>query len=55
MLVTPEVAALLDPNKQYGIWWFNRQRHTFKQVVEITSEGRIYRKKKKALDKPRNE
>jgi hypothetical protein len=55
MLVTPEVAALLDPDKNYGIWWFNRQRHTVKQVVESTSEGRIYRKRKKVLDKPRNE
>jgi site-specific DNA recombinase len=54
-LIAPEVAARLDPNKSYGIWWFNRQRHTFKQVAENTPEGRIYRKKKKAMDKPRNE
>src|SRR3712207_7940090 len=38
-LVTPEVAAQLDPDKSYGIWWFNRQRHTFKQVVENTTRS----------------
>ncbi|HEX8260371.1 MAG TPA: recombinase family protein [Rubrobacteraceae bacterium] len=54
-LVTPEVAAQLDPDKSYGIWWFNRQRHTFKQVVENTTEGKVYRKQKKSVDKPRNE
>ena len=25
-LVSPEAAATLDPNKRYGIYWFNRQR-----------------------------
>ncbi len=54
-LVTPEVAAQLDPDKSYGIWWFNRKRHTFEQVVKNTPEGKVYRKKKKAVDKPRNE
>jgi hypothetical protein len=54
-LVTPEVAARLDPYKSYGIWWFNRKRHTSKQVAENTSEGKVYRRKRKTLDKPRNE
>ena len=27
-LVLPEVAAKLDPDKRYGIWWFNRERAT---------------------------
>jgi hypothetical protein len=43
----------LDPYKRYGIWWFNRQRHTFKQVVENTPEGKVYRRRKKVVDKPR--
>ena len=55
VLVAPEVAAQLDPNKSYGIWWFNRQRHTFKQVAENTPEGKVYRRKKTAVGKPRNE
>ena len=54
-LVTPEVVTRLDPSESYGIWWYNRQRHTFKQVAENTPEGRVYRRKKKAVDKPQNE
>ena len=54
-LVTPKVAARLSPDKSHGIWWFNRQRHTFKQIVENTPEGKVYRKQKKTVDKPRNE
>jgi site-specific DNA recombinase len=26
-LVSPEVAARLDPAKEYGVYWFNRKRH----------------------------
>ncbi len=26
-LVSPEVAARLDPAKRYGVYWFNRKRH----------------------------
>jgi site-specific DNA recombinase len=44
-LVAPEVAARLDPNKRYGIWWWGRQRHVHKQVVESKPIGeRRYRK-----------
>ena len=25
-LATPEVAARLDPQKRYGVWWFNRRK-----------------------------
>jgi hypothetical protein len=54
-LVTPEVASRLDPDKSYSIWWFNRERHTLKQVVENTPEGKVCRKKKKTVSKPQNE
>jgi site-specific DNA recombinase len=54
-LVTPEVAAQLQRNKSYGVWWFNRKRHTSKQVMENTPEGKVYRTKKKSVDRPRNE
>jgi len=33
-LVSPEVAASLDPNKSYGIWWFNRERWRRTKVSE---------------------
>ena len=54
-LVTPGVAARLEPDKSYGICWFNRQRHTYKQVAQDSPEGKVYRKKKAATDRPRNE
>jgi site-specific DNA recombinase len=54
-LVTPEVAARLDPDKRYGIWWFNRERWTSRQVAEISDHGRIYRRKIKAVPKPKEE
>jgi site-specific DNA recombinase len=31
-LVAPEVADRLDPEKRYGIWWFNRRRKRTRQV-----------------------
>ncbi len=44
-LVAPEVAARLDSNEQYGIWWWGRKRHVHKQVVENEPTGeRRYRK-----------
>ena len=54
-LVTPGVAARLEPDKSYGICWFNRKRHTYKQVAQDSPEGKVYRKKKAATDRPRNE
>jgi site-specific DNA recombinase len=44
-LVAPEVAARLDPDGLYGIWWFNRRRTTTTQVAVTGSEGREYKKK----------
>ena len=54
-LVAPEVAARFDPHRSYGIYWFNRKRHTLKRIAEDTLEGRAYRTKKKSVDRPRNE
>lgn len=34
-VVTPEVAARLDPALRYGIWWFNRRRTEIKHVSEM--------------------
>ena len=44
-LVSPEVAARLDPDKRYGVWWYNRQRVKWSQVAEARPEGRTYRKR----------
>ncbi len=54
-VVTPEVAARLDPTLNYGIWWFNRRRTETKQVSEMGPEGRRYRRRIKVTDKPRSE
>src|SRR5215216_1244564 len=46
-LIAPEVAARLDPRKEYGVQWYNRQRVTVRTVTEPNGdEGRRYRKKR---------
>jgi site-specific DNA recombinase len=55
-LVSGEVAARLDPEKRYGIWWFNRERVTLSQVAESADElGRRYRRRVKRTSKPASE
>jgi site-specific DNA recombinase len=54
-LVAPEVAARLDPDKLYGIWWFNRRRTTTTQVAVAGPEGRKYKKKSSVAYKEKNE
>jgi site-specific DNA recombinase len=54
-LVTPEVATRLDPKKRYGIWWFNRQRVSTKQVSETLENGRRYRTKRGFATRPKEE
>ena len=56
-LVSPEVAALLDRDRRYGIWWFNRERWRRTKVSEppSTGEGRVYRSKVVSVPRPREE
>lgn len=54
-LVSSEVASRLDPDKLYGVWWYNRQRVTRTQVSEVGSQGRTYRKRGRYSIKDRNE
>jgi site-specific DNA recombinase len=44
-LISSEVAAHLDPEKRYGVWWFNRRRTARKQVAASGPNGREYRSK----------
>jgi hypothetical protein len=44
-LLTPEVAATLNPDERYGVWWCNRQRVKWSQVSEASPQGRIYRRR----------
>jgi site-specific DNA recombinase len=50
------VAGGLDPNKRYGIWWFNRRRTRRTQVSEQGPNGeRTYRKKGQYVHRPKEE
>jgi site-specific DNA recombinase len=54
-LVSPEVAARLDPNECYGVWWFNVRRITARQVAEAGSGERRYRRRTTTVIKPKVE
>jgi site-specific DNA recombinase len=55
-LVTPEVAARLDPAKEYGIQWFNRKKVSVHTVTEPDGNGgRRYRKRNYVTLRPREE
>jgi hypothetical protein len=56
-LVSPEVAALLDRDRRYGIWWFNRERWRRTKISEpsSTGEGCVYRWKVISTPRPREE
>jgi site-specific DNA recombinase len=48
-IVSPEVAARLDPEKRYGISWYGRQRHTYTQEVRVKDGKKTYHKIKKSV------
>jgi site-specific DNA recombinase len=53
-LVSADVAATLDPNNRYGIWWANR--HEVKTVRESTSDGnggKQYKRRHDRRERPR--
>ncbi len=50
-LVTPEVAATLEEDKRYGVYWFGRRKVTQTQVTE----NGVYRKRTKAAIRSREE
>jgi len=55
-LVTPEVAARLDPTKAYGIQWFNRKKASVHTITEPDGKGgRRYRKRNYVKQRPREE
>src|SRR5215210_1778399 len=56
-LVSPKVAALLDRDRRYGIWWFNRERWRRTKISEPspTGEGRVYRSRVVSAPRPREE
>ena len=54
-LVTPQVAAHLDPDELYGVWWYNRKRVHRSQTSEPGPEGRVYRRRRKYEPKDKSE
>jgi site-specific DNA recombinase len=53
--VSPEVVARLDPDRRYGLWWFNRRGVRTKQVSEPSENGRIYKRRYSWHHKPAEE
>jgi site-specific DNA recombinase len=55
-LLSPNVAGKLDPEKRYGVWWFNKQRYSRTRVSEPDGDGgRRYGWRQKIVPKPRAE
>ncbi len=53
--MSAEVAARLNRDKHYGIWWFNQRRCTFEQVAVDGPEGRTYRRKGRWVWNPKEQ
>ena len=53
-LVLPEVATCLDPNANYGVWWFNRRRRLRTCVSESGPNGRSYRWRSATVIRPQD-
>jgi site-specific DNA recombinase len=55
-LVSPQVAARLDPERSYGIWWYNRRSAQRTRVLDEKPGGeRRYVTRTRYTEKPREE
>ena len=54
-LVSPQVAATLDPSRAYGVSWYGQRKTSTKQVAEHGPEGRRYRRKQFVTYRDRSE
>jgi site-specific DNA recombinase len=55
-LVSADVAARLDPDACYGVFYYGRRRHTNRPVAEQGEDGkRRYRRTQKSVQRPREE
>jgi site-specific DNA recombinase len=55
-LVSPEVAARLDPQERYGVWRFNTHRHQRTEVAVEGPDGRIvYKSRNRRTARPEDE
>jgi site-specific DNA recombinase len=51
-LVSPDVAARLEPEESYCLWAWGATSRTRRRISELTPEGRIYRTRAKVSLKP---
>jgi site-specific DNA recombinase len=54
-LVAPDVATRLNPEKNYGVWWFNRRRVKTSYVSELSDTGKRYRRRSDLQTKNQSE
>ena len=54
-MVSAEVAARLDPEAEYGIWWFNTKRTTRRYVSKVGPNGKKYAEQQRSTPKPKEE
>ncbi len=54
-MVSPDVLSKLDPDKKYGVQWYNRYRKEIKNVSQMENGERVYKNKVKTIQKPREE
>lgn len=54
-MVSHEVADRLDPDGEYGIWWFNKERITRRNVAKVGPNGKEYAAQQRSWEKPREE
>jgi Recombinase zinc beta ribbon domain len=53
--MSAEVAARLDPEKRYGIWWFNRRKTKTYQEAVNGAGGKTYKRRVKISSRPESE
>ena len=54
-LIVADVAARLNPDELYGVWWYNQRRTTVRQVAEDSLDGRRYRRVQRTEKRPKSE
>ena len=55
-VMSADVLGRLDPEKNYGVWWYNRRRTTHRTEKEIAPNGEVvYKKRQKVVFKPRSD
>jgi hypothetical protein len=54
-ILNPEILPALDQDREYGVYYYNRERVLTYQAAEETPRGRVYKKKTKRTQKDRSE